>query len=99
MTAEPRDWPEWLEQAIDVGIEARWAACWIAYPKSSPDGDRTPWQDGWNAACIAISEAIEAALPIEDEAELASPHRSKVIVSACCDEHRIKVLRSMLDGS
>lgn len=39
---------------VDVGI----------YPKSSP-GDRTPWQDGWNAACIAILDAIEDALSPE----------------------------------
>ena len=44
---------EALDEAQDVGI----------YPMNPDpqnlDAPRTPWQDGWNAACIAIAEATE----------------------------------------
>ena len=32
------------------------------YPAASPTGPRTPWQDGWNAAVIAMEDALEARL-------------------------------------
>jgi hypothetical protein len=43
---------ERLEQAMDVGI----------YLAATPEGPRTPWQDGWNAAAIAIGDAFDAAM-------------------------------------
>ena len=43
---------EALAAALDVGI----------YPAATPDGPRTPWQDGWNAGVMAVCERVEAAL-------------------------------------
>jgi len=37
---------ERLDRITDVGIY--------------PTNDRTPWQEGWNAACIAIAERLDA---------------------------------------
>jgi hypothetical protein len=39
-------------EAIDIGI----------YPAASPAGPRTEWQEGWNAAETAFSDAVAAAL-------------------------------------
>ena len=43
-----------LREALDNAIDV------VIYPKSSPDGPRTPWQRGWNAACMAIGDALDA---------------------------------------
>lgn len=50
--------PDWLANAMDLGI----------YPKATPTGERTPYQDGWNAASIAISEAVEKAYVVQPSA-------------------------------
>ncbi len=48
---------------VPVGLKEAMAAIDIGvYPAGSPDGPRTPWQEGWNAADVAWGEAIEAAL-------------------------------------
>lgn len=51
---------EAVQKAVDVGI----------YPKASPNGPRTPWQDGWNAAAMAIGEAVDALLEPTDSSDV-----------------------------
>jgi len=41
-----------VQEAADVGI----------YPKASPNGPRTPYQDGFNAAAMQIGDALDALL-------------------------------------
>ena len=46
---------------------ARLRAAWEeldpgVFPASSPEGPRTHYQDGWNAAVIAVSEDVDALL-------------------------------------
>jgi hypothetical protein len=41
-----------VQDAADVGI----------YPKAGPNGPRTPYQDGFNAAAMQIGDALDALL-------------------------------------
>lgn len=68
---------ERLEAAMDVGI----------YPENPKGGDdqRTEWQEGWNAASIAIEEAVDKVWAQPAAPDAALPEAAQAILDRALD--------------